>query len=126
MKVIILCGGIGSRMEDYSYPKPLNMIYGKPSICYTLKNLPDIIKIIHFVVAPHLVKYNFEEHIKNEFKTIQCIFHYLPYFTRGAIESALLGTNDLEDSNENIVFLDNDVLYDFPIDLFEDKDYLIF
>lgn len=121
MIVVVLCGGIGSRMEDYSYPKPLNMIYGKPSISYTLHNLPQCIHTIHFVVAPHLVKYNFAEIVKNELKSRKCVFHYLPYFTRGSIESAFLGTKDIHDTNENIVFLDNDVLFKFPTMFFEDK-----
>ena len=121
MIVVVLCGGIGTRMEDYSYPKPLNMICGKPSISYTLQDLPKSIKTIHFIVAQHLVKYNFAEIVTNEFKSRICIFHYLPYFTRGSIESAFLGTSDIEESNENIVFLDNDVLYNFPESLFEEK-----
>jgi len=121
MIVVVLCGGIGSRMEDYSYPKPLNMIYGKPSISYCLQNLPSSIQTIHFIVAPHLVKYNFAEIVTNEFKTRTCIFHFLPYFTRGSIESAFLGTVDIDSVNENIVFLDNDVLYNFPDTLFEEK-----
>lgn len=121
MIIFILCGGIGSRMEDYSFPKPLNMIHGKPSISYCLQNLPEEINVIHFIVAPHLVKYNFEEIIKNEFKSRQCIFHNLPYFTRGAIESAYIGIKDLESQDENIVFLDNDVLHKFPIDFFVEK-----
>ena len=103
MKVIVLCGGLGTRLEDYSFPKPLNMIYGKPAISFCLKNLPDSVHTIHFIVAPHLIKYNFAEIVTNEFKTKKCIFYYLPYFTRGAIESAFIGTTDLlENHEENI------------------------
>jgi capsule biosynthesis phosphatase len=121
MIVVVLCGGLGTRMEDYSYPKPLNMIYGKPSISYALHDLPTSVDTIHFVVAPHLVKYNFAEIVINEFKTKKCIFHYLPYFTRGPIESAFLGTKNIDILNENIVFLDNDVLYKFPKTFFDEK-----
>lgn len=121
MIIVVLCGGAGTRLEGYSFPKPLNMIYGKPSISYCLQNLPDYINTIHFVVAPHLIKYNFSEIITNEFKQKKCVFHYLSYFTRGAIESALLGTLDIPETNENIIFLDNDVLYTFPDNLFEQK-----
>jgi capsule biosynthesis phosphatase len=123
MIVVVLCGGLGTRLEDYSFPKPLNMIYGKPSIVYCLQNLPDIVTTIHFIVAPHLVKYNFAEIVTNEFKTKQCIFHYLPYCTRGAIESAFIGTTNIKgiSDDENIVFLDNDVLYKFPENMFSDK-----
>ena len=119
MKVVILCGGSGTRLEDYSLPKPLNMIYGKPSISFALSSIP--VDTLHFIVAPHLRKYNFEEVVINEFKTKTCTFSYLPYFTRGPIESAFLGTRDFPDSDENIVFLDNDVLYSFPVGLFDRK-----
>ena len=121
MKVIILCGGIGSRLEDYSFPKPLNMIYGKPAIAYTLQNLPKDIKTIYFIVSPHLEQYNFREIVINTFKDCKCIFLPLTYFTRGAIESAWCGTLNLTDDTENIVFLDNDVMYEFPENFFEKK-----
>jgi GTP:adenosylcobinamide-phosphate guanylyltransferase len=32
LNLFILCGGNGKRMNDYSFPKPLNMINGKPLI----------------------------------------------------------------------------------------------
>jgi capsule biosynthesis phosphatase len=121
MHVFVLCGGSGSRMNDYSFPKPLNMIWGKPAIYYTLMNLPDFVDTIHFIVAPHLEKYNFEQIVINLFKTKHCIFHKLPYFTRGAAESAWLGTSQLELTEEPLIFLDNDVIYDFPKDFFSTK-----
>lgn len=74
MKVCILCGGIGSRMNDYSLPKPLNMIYGNPSIYYVLQNLPVYIDTIYFIYSIHLKEYNFEETIINTFKNKKCIF----------------------------------------------------
>lgn len=120
MKVIILCGGNGTRMQDYSFPKPLNLIHGKPAISYCLQNLPDSIHELHFITAPHLYEYNIEEVIINQFKQRTCIFHRLPYFTRGPIESAWLGTQSLIcNEEEPILFLDNDVLYRFPVNLFD-------
>ena len=98
------------------------MIYGKPAISFCLEKLPESVDTIHFVVAPHLIKYNFAEIVINEFKTKKCIFHYLPYFTRGAIESAFIGTNDIsENDEENVIFLDNDILYNFPENLFTNR-----
>ena len=111
--VVILCGGNGKRMNDYSFPKPLNMINGKPSIYYTLSKLPSYIDKVHFIVAPHLINYNFAEIVSNLNKNIKCIFHYLPYFTRGAVESAWLGCIDI-DTYEPIIFMDNDNIYNFP------------
>jgi len=102
-------------------PKPLNMIYGKPSISFALASIQ--VDRLHFIVAPHLRKFNFEQIVINEFKTKTCTFSYLPYVTRGPIESAFLGTRDFPDSSENIVFLDNDVLYSFPQGLFEEKQH---
>lgn len=121
MKVFILCGGSGSRMQDYSFPKPLNMIYGKPAIAYTIEKLPSSVTEIHFIVAPHLQRFNFKEIVVNAFPAKKCVFHELAYFTRGALESAFLGTNDISVSDEPIVFLDNDVMYSFPDGFFDDK-----
>lgn len=123
MKVIILCGGSGTRLEDYSLPKPLNMIHGRPSIAYCLQNLPGEISTLHFIVAPHLYKYNFEEVVRAQFKGRDCVFHPIPYFTRGPVESAWLGTHAFAgDDRESLVFLDNDVVYNFPPTFFEQKD----
>lgn len=114
MHVIILCGGSGTRLSDYSLPKPLNMIHGVPSISHCLRNIPSEVTTLHFIVAPHLAKFNFEEIVKNLFKQKKCIIHWLPYFSRGPIESAWLGTVDFPETDESIVFLDNDVVYSFP------------
>lgn len=122
MIVVVLCGGSGTRMHDYSLPKPLNLIHGVPAIKYCLQHIPDNVSTLHFIVAQHLHAYNFEETVINLFKDKECIFHRLPYFTRGPIETAYLGISDLSDSGENIVFLDNDVLYTFPPSFFSEKD----
>ena len=118
LNIFILCGGSGKRMNDYSFPKPLNMINGKPMIYYTLLNLPLEIKELNFIVAPHLIKYNFNEIIINLFPKIKCNFYNLPYFTRGAIESAYLGIKNCN-INGSIVFLDNDNFYSFPNNFFK-------
>lgn len=119
MKLVILCGGSGTRLQDYSFPKPLNMIHGKPSISYCLQHVPDDITDLYFIVAPHLYEYHIEEIITNQFKSKTCHFLRLPYFTRGPIESALLGTESFL-GEESVVFLDNDVLYQFPPDFFKE------
>jgi capsule biosynthesis phosphatase len=121
MKIVILCGGSGTRMQDYSFPKPLNMIHGTPSISYCLQHLPDSIYELHFIIAPHLYEYHIEQIITNQFKKKKCHFYPLPYFTRGPIESAWLGTKGMPMSDESVVFLDNDVLYQFPEEFFQEK-----
>lgn len=120
MKIFILCGGNGTRMQDYSFPKPLNMIHGVPSISYCLQHLPDSIHELHFIIAPHLYEYHIEQIIINQFKKKKCIFYPLPYFTRGPIESAWLGIKGMPLSDESVVFLDNDVLYQFPEEFFQE------
>jgi capsule biosynthesis phosphatase len=108
-------------MSDYSFPKPLNMINGKPSISHCLQHIPDSIGTLHFIAAPHLAEFNFEQIIKNQFPRKQCIVHWIPYFTRGPIETAWLGIRDIKENGESVVFLDNDVVYNFPAGFFEDK-----
>lgn len=118
LNLFILCGGNGKRMNDYSFPKPLNMINGKPLIYYTLSKLPIEIVELNFIVAPHLLNYNFNEIIINLFPHIKCNFYNLPYSTRGAIESAYLGVKNLN-LKGSIVFLDNDNLYSFPTNFYK-------
>ncbi len=115
MHIVILCGGNGKRMNEYSFPKPLNMVYGKPSIYYTLSKLPKNIDTVHFIVAPHLIEYNFAEIVSNLFPSLKCVFHNLPYFTRGPLESAYLGMKDVPELDTSpVVFLDNDNMHTFP------------
>lgn len=118
INIFILCGGNGKRMNDYSLPKPLNMINGKPMIYYTLLNLPVEINELNFIMIKELNEYNFKEIIINLFPKIKCNFFELPYSTRGAIESAYLGVKNLN-LNGSIVFLDNDNIYSFPKGFFK-------
>jgi capsule biosynthesis phosphatase len=112
MKYILLCGGIGSRYNKYSLPKPLNYIEGKHMIEFIIENIPsDEIYIIYNIF---LDEYNFKEIVINKFKNK--IFHFscIEYLTRGAVETAYIGIqsfNDLLKINENIVFIDNDNLH---------------
>lgn len=97
------------------------MINGKPSISLCLQNITDSVGTLHFIAAPHLADFNFEQIIKNQFPNKQCIVHWIPYFTRGPIETAWLGIREINEENESVVFLDNDVVYNFPVGFFENK-----
>jgi capsule biosynthesis phosphatase len=113
MKYILLCGGIGSRYNNYSLPKPLNYIYGKHMIEYTIANIPsDEIYIIYNVF---LDQYHFKEIIINKFKSKIIHFSCVEYLTRGAVETAYVGIQQfrhlLVGDTENIVFIDNDNLH---------------
>ena len=113
MKYILLCGGIGSRYNNYSLPKPLNYIYGKHMIEFIIENIPsDEIYIIYNIF---LDEYNFKEIVVNKFKNKRIIFSRVDYLTRGAVESAYIGVQPFKQllASDNIVFIDNDNLHQF-------------
>jgi capsule biosynthesis phosphatase len=113
MKYIILCGGIGKRNNNYSLPKPLNYINGKHMIIHSIQNIPS--NEIYIIYNSKLKDYNFEEIIINEFKNYKFNFSTIDYLTRGAVESAYVGINNLLIPNdESVVFIDNDNIHNYP------------
>jgi capsule biosynthesis phosphatase len=113
MKFIILCGGIGKRNNNYSLPKPLNYINGKHMIMYSIQSIPS--NEIYIIYNSKLKEYNFEEIIINEFKNHKFYFSTIDYLTRGAVESAYVGINNLIIPNdESIIFIDNDNMHNYP------------
>jgi len=111
MKYILLCGGIGSRYNNYSLPKPLNYVYGKHMIEFIIENIPsDEIYIIYNIF---LDEYNFKEIVVNKFKEKRIYFSRVDYLTRGAVESAYIGIQSFKEhlDSDNIVFIDNDNLH---------------
>ncbi len=118
MRVIILCGGSGTRLNDYSLPKPLNYINGKHCVYYVLSSLPTCFDSVDFIISKQLMECNFESIVKNLCKRLKIKIHVLPYFTRGPVESAWLGISmmDIEDG-EPFFFMDNDVICSFPVNI---------
>ena len=113
MKYLILCGGIGKRCNNYSLPKPLNLIQGRHMIEYIIENIPS--NEIYIIYNIFLNDFNFCEIIINKFKTKQFHFSSVDYLTRGAVETAYIGIQKFEGlSDENIVFIDNDNIHTFP------------
>jgi GTP:adenosylcobinamide-phosphate guanylyltransferase len=56
MKYILLCGGVGSRYNKYSLPKPLNYIEGKHMIEFIIENIPsDEIYIVYNIICTKCV-----------------------------------------------------------------------
>jgi len=111
MKYIILCGGIGKETTNYSLPKPLNLIQGRHMIEYIIDNIPsNEIFIIYNIL---LDEYNFQEILINKCKPKKIHFSQIDYLTRGAVETAFVGINKFIEKcdNDNIVFIDNDNLY---------------
>jgi capsule biosynthesis phosphatase len=110
MKYIVLCGGSGTRLETPNgFPKPFNMVLGVPSIQRVVESIPsdeiyvflnkDLREIRAHTVLPHLSA-----------KTFHCV--YLDRYTRGAVETALVGLRQTSISPEEpICFFDNDTVY---------------
>ncbi len=125
MNIVILSGGLGTRLESYSYPKPLNKIHNRYAIEYVLESLPDQPFHIHFVYNDILQSFNFKEIIQNLkiTRTFSFSFFKLPYITRGAVESAYIGTiSENLNTGVNTVFIDNDVINSYPPDFFAAND----
>ena len=118
MKYVLLCGGIGKRTNQYSLPKPLNYINGKYMIEHIVENIPT--NEIYIIYNIFLKQYNFEEIVINLFKTKTFYFSTIDYLTRGAVETAYVGTNYfnfIEKENEPIVFIDNDNIHTLSVTL---------
>ena len=119
MKYILLCGGIGKRNNQYSLPKPLNYIYGRHMIEYVIENIPA--KDIYIIYNIFLQEYQFETILRNKCKSKTFHFSVVDYMTRGAVETAYVGMqqiaplfSDTHSNEENLVFIDNDNLHTFP------------
>jgi capsule biosynthesis phosphatase len=111
MKYIILCGGIGKRCNNYSLPKPLNLIEGRHMIEYIIENIPS--NELFIIYNIFLDEYNFQEILINKCKSKIIHFSKIDYLTRGAVETAFIGINNFIEKigNDNIVFIDNDNLH---------------
>jgi len=115
MNIFLLCAGKGSRFESI-YPKPLNLINGKPMIYHTINSL-NLDKVLNYklyiIYNKRLDNCNFKEILINMFPNIKFNFILIDYFTRGASESAYLGIKNVYDyiDDSNILFIDNDTIY---------------
>jgi NDP-sugar pyrophosphorylase family protein len=112
MKYIILCGGIGRRNNQYSLPKPLNYINGKHLIEYIIESIQS--NEIYIIYNVSLNNYNFKEIIINKFKNHKLYFSEVDFLTRGAVETAFIGTKNFNLNNDNILFIDNDNIHEIP------------
>ena len=111
MKVILLCGGAGTRFENI-YPKPLNSVLGRPLIEYVLDSLKDALTVLTVFYYYELENYGFKEYLINTYKTILFEFIKIDFRTRGPVETCFIGLKKLKlDENEQILFLDNDNIY---------------
>lgn len=115
MNIFILCAGKGTRFESI-YPKPLNLINGKPMIYYTIKSLKlQLVNNynLYIIYNKKLDNCNFKEILINMFPELKFNFILIDYFTRGSSESAYIGLKKVYDviDDSNIIFIDNDTIY---------------
>jgi GTP:adenosylcobinamide-phosphate guanylyltransferase len=68
MKVVILCGGAGTRFENV-YPKPLNLINGTHMIWYVIQSLQY--KELTIIYNKNMEVYSFPEYLKKTFPSIK-------------------------------------------------------
>jgi len=123
MKFIILCGGIGKRCNNYSLPKPLNLVQGRHMIEYVIESIP--VNEIYIIYNVFLNDYNFCEILINKFKNKKIYFSCVDYLTRGAVESAFIGIQQFNNiENDNIVFIDNDNLHTFNEIKYFENDFI--
>jgi capsule biosynthesis phosphatase len=110
MKYIILCGGIDRKT---SLPNPLNYVNGKHLIEYIIENIPS--NEIYIFYNIYLKEYNFEEIVINLFKQKTIHFVKIDYLTRGPAETAYIGLNQINISdNDGLMFIDNDNVHNIP------------
>lgn len=112
VEYIMLCGGIGSRLNQSLFPKPMTLIAGRQLFLRVIESLP--MASITFILNPHLKAYNFASLVAKALllKHTKPSFWYLPFETRGAVESLYLYLRE-KSYERQIVVLDNDNLYNF-------------
>lgn len=86
---------------------------------YLIENIPS--NEIYIIYNHFLDEYQFQTILKNKCKNKTLYFSAVEYMTRGAVETAYVGIQTFSSSmlseNENIVFIDNDNLHTFPINI---------
>ena len=115
MNIIIPIGGAGERFsqENFTLPKPLIPVLGKPMIHRLLSSLSitssDTVRIIYNAT---LKRYNFEDLIRFWFPNLNISFVMLPKQTRGPSETLQYGLSDL---TGECLLLDCDTFYEEDI-----------
>tara|TARA_Y100000034_G_scaffold136585_1_gene213992 strand:- start:1187 stop:3004 length:1818 start_codon:yes stop_codon:yes gene_type:complete len=115
MNIIIPIGGAGERFseENFTLPKPLIPVLGKPMIHRLISSLSitssDTVRIIYNAT---LKRYNFEDLIRFWFPNLNISFVSLPKQTKGPSETLQYGLSDL---TGECLLLDCDAFYDEDI-----------
>lgn len=111
LKVVVLCGGAGTRFGDSVYPKPMNLVRGWPMIYHVLQSLPC--DRITFIYNRGLDTVGFRQYVVNAFRGKTFDFVRIDFQTRGPAETLLLGLKSMEagDDDDQVLVLDNDNVY---------------
>lgn len=107
-----MCGGIGTRFDNV-YPKPMNLVCGKPMIKYVVESLG--VSKLYIFYHYTLESFGFKQYCINTFKNIDFVFIKIDYQTRGPAETVFTGLKQLVkndiDTKEQVLVLDNDNIY---------------
>lgn len=117
MIILLPLGGQGERFKKHNYtlPKPLIKVLGKPIIFWLLDSLQfqkDTIICIPYHKS--LYKYRFESLLNKQYPHLNFLFKSLESNTNGAVETIFYGLNELHKLNytdSNILCLDCDNFY---------------
>lgn len=108
LKVVVLCGGAGTRFGDSVYPKPMNLVRGVPMIYHVLDSL--VCDHITCIYNRSLDAVGFRQYLLNTFKSKKFEFVRIDFQTRGPAETLLIGLKSLY-GDDQILVLDNDNVY---------------
>lgn len=118
MIVLIPLGGIGERFKknNYTLPKSLINVFGKPIIFYLLDALN--LHNVDLVCIPYnseYSKFDFENKIQIRYPKIKFKFLKLEKQTRGAVETINLALKAIKLDNKPVLCLDGDNFYQIDI-----------
>ena len=114
MVFVVLCGAGAavSPASSSAFPRPLTPILGSPALRYSLQALAGAVPELVFVYGAHLSGFHFEEVVANLFPRTRCTFTRIDFATRGALETALVGVQQLRlPPHTPLVFLNSDNVY---------------
>jgi len=112
MKILIPLGGIGKRFSDANYttPKPLIKVLGKPLLFWVIDNLNlSEYDELYITYNESLDKHNLGNIIKSKYPNIKT--KSVPN-TRGAAETIRLAIEHFFTEDDKLVVLDGDTFYD--------------
>lgn len=118
MLLLIPIGGLGTRFSkaNYTKPKPLINVLGKPILFWLLDNL-NLSNISHIIIPyhPSLKPFRFEDLLKKTYPKLNFIFISLLSNTEGACHTIKLALEKLTLPDQPILCLDSDNFYTIDI-----------